>query len=437
MRLRFVLNVCFRFFSREWHKRSEHKQLRNAVFGIALSLVPLILVQEVANGMIEGITRRYLEIGSFHLQVKHYGEPDKKDAEFIESLIEEVEGVKHVIPIKQGLGLVYSEETKQGVTLRGVPADVYDTDEGFQRYFTILRGSFNLKKDEHILLSEETANKLSLSCGDTVKLITAKSLPGRPPILRPSSYTVSGIFTTGYFELDKLSLYISEDQGWRVFSGAGSFFFGIKVHAPYSRKELRNVKEEIGQILPSDWYVYSWRELEGNMYRSLEMTKRILLFIMAMIIIVASVTISSSLIMLVMEKQEEIAIMKSIGAQPGEITMVFLLAGGICGLSGAVLGTLAGLFLSVNINEAVRLLERLINGIIDLLGILLSPIWEGPSVTFRLLDPSYYLTEIPLRLYWPEITGAMAFTIFLSILAATIPAAKAGRTKPLDILRKH
>lgn len=437
MRLRFVLSVCFRFFTREWKQRTEHKQLRNAVLGIALSLVPLILVQEVANGMIEGITRRYLEIGSFHLQVKHYGEPKRDAVQSLESQIMEIGHINHVTPIKQGLGLVYSQEKKQGVTLRGIPNKVYDTDKGFQSYFEIKEGRFDLTEDDSILISRETAETLKLSLGDEVKLITAKTIPGRPPILRPSTYRITGIFTTGYFELDKLSLYISHNQGWRVFTGKGSFFFGIKIDNPYSPQQLESVREEIQKVLPQDWYVYTWRELEGNMYQSLEMTKRILLFIMAMIVVVASVTISSSLIMLVMEKQEEIAIMKSIGAKPGEITLVFLLSGGICGFAGAVLGTLAGLLLSVNINEAVSLLEKGINGVLQGVNYFLYPFIEEPSSEFRLLDPSYYLTDIPLRLYWPEIAGAMAFTILLSVAAASIPAAKAGNTRPLEILRKH
>ncbi|HUX22462.1 MAG TPA: ABC transporter permease, partial [Spirochaetia bacterium] len=135
MRVRASLFFGLRnFWSTEGGKR--RNQLRGAIAGVALSLVPLVVVLEVANGMIEGITARYVEIGTFHLQIRSY--VDLSDAEFQSALdkVNATPGVTEAFPVYSGLGLAYSSTGRTGVSVRALPPSLYANDEGFQKYLS-------------------------------------------------------------------------------------------------------------------------------------------------------------------------------------------------------------------------------------------------------------------------------------------------------------
>ncbi|HUZ16837.1 MAG TPA: FtsX-like permease family protein [Spirochaetia bacterium] len=422
------------FWSGEDGKRVS--QLRGAVIGIALSLVPLVVVLEVANGMIEGITARYVEIGTFHLQVKSF---NSLSAEELDSAAREVRSVKGVVgafPIYSGLGLAYSSAGRTGVAVRALPSDLYSLDTGFRKYMTVTSGSFDLGGLNSVLLSDPVAAKLHAKVGDEIRLLTAKSLPGGGFILRPTLLVVRGTFTTGYNELDSLSIYVSQAMGSRLFTDPGSAFIGVTVNDPYGN--LSAVSWNIKQRMSGEWYVYTWYDIEKPMYKTFETTKNLLLFIMVLIVIVASVNISSSLVMLVIEKRSEIAILKGLGGSPRGISRSFVFAGFIIGVSGTALGLLLGLLAAVNINQVISGIQLAINGAIDLWRLLLSPFThaEMPS-HITLLSSSYYLSTIPIRIDWPEIAIVGMVTVTLATAAAWFPARQASQIKPLEILRRY
>ena len=121
-------------------------------------------------------------------------------------------------------------------------------------------------------MSGQIAEDLGVSTGDRIKVLTAKTFPGRPVILRPTALTVKGIFTTGYRELDAFTLYVNTDQGERLFQDRGALFFGVKMDDPYG--SLQGVLSRIRSLLPGGWYAYMWYELERSMYESLQTTKQ-------------------------------------------------------------------------------------------------------------------------------------------------------------------
>jgi lipoprotein-releasing system permease protein len=146
-----------------------------------------------------------------------------------------------------------------------------------------------------------------------------------------------------------------------------------------------------------------------------------LLFIMAILVLVAAVNVSSATSMLVIERQRDIAVLKTGGASPGNTQAVFLWGSFFTGLAGALIGAAAGLLIGRFINPIIRGLEILVNaGIRDL----------------RLLDPEYYLEEIPIIIDWITVFSIVLFTIGCSVLASWFPARRAGKLKPLEILRR-
>ena len=183
----------------------------------------------------------------------------------------------------------------------------------------------------------------------------------------------------------------------------------------------RKISENFGRYAN----VYRWDQIHTAEFENFSSTKVMLVFVMMLIVLVATVNISSAIVMLVMERQKEIAILKSIGAKPRGITLAFLLASLACGAGGLLFGVPVGIILTVFSNQLVHGLEKLVN--------LFSSIGGGGEV--HLMDPAYYLAEIPVDLPVNQIILIIVSVLFLSLVVSYIPSKKAGKEKPLDILR--
>jgi len=411
--------------------------LLGSVLGIGLSLVPLIVVLEVADGMIEGITRRYLEVGTYHAQVV----PAETDSpEELAKLVEALRlapGVRQVIPEQQGIGLLYTPERRTAVTIRAVPAGLYREDEGFQRYFQLTAGGFDLEGPTAILLGREVSERLGVEVGETVKLLTLATASSGRRIPRVATLSVRGIFSTGYQELDKLWVYVPLETGRRLLAASsGRRFVGLKLEDPFDR--LDRQLQGIARLLPPQARLYSWYSLERANYQSFRTTKTLLLFIMALIVVVATVNISSALVMVVIEKNQEIAILKGMGIPPGKVTLSFVITGLATGLFGALLGLGLGVLISVNINGVIQGIEGALNLAYRAGRLVLQPLLglEDPAVPLKFFDTRFYLEEIPIRVRLGELFAVAAATLGLSALAAYLPARAAARVRPLEVLRK-
>lgn len=431
-----ALFLSLRYLRGKSGTNQTRKRMIGAILGIAVSLIPLVLVMQVAEGMIEGITRRYVEIGTFHLQVKNFTENGESEtSDFIQE-IKTIRGIKTVFPVVEGTALLYSNGGGSGAVVRGLPSDVYEKDDKLRDYLVIKEGEFDLSTDKSVLISSQMADKLRLKPGDPVKMLTGKSIPGRPIILRPVRLTVTGIFTTGYRDLDALSVIIPYRRGERLFQDPGSKSIGIKVENPY--EDLRELVWNINRKSPPGWYVYTWYELEKSMYKSLENTRNLLFFIMALILIVATVNISSTIVMIVIERQRDIALLKSIGSSPVMIRRTFLFTGLWIGIIGTIIGLTAGVLISININEIIAFIEGIINGIrqftLNLVRLGSTNLDGGEGS--RILNPDYYLEKIPIHFKYINLCLISILSTVMSLIAAYFPARRAGRTVPLDILRR-
>jgi len=410
--------------------------LFGSIIGIGLSLIPLVVVLEVADGMIEGITRRYLEVGTYHLQVTLAGNATLESYESLAERLRSNTGITRVIPERQGMGLLYTESERGAVTVRAVPPSLYREDTEFRKFFQVLEGSFDLDSPKAILVGREIARKLGVRVGDPVRLLTMVSTPVGRSLPRVSSFVVTGVFSTGYQELDKLWTYISIRRAERVLPGGSSTtFLGVKVADPFQRidAQLRALEAD----LPEEAQAVSWYDLERANYKSFQTTRALLIFVMALIVAVATINISSSLIMVVIEKTEEIGVLKAMGADPGEITRTFVFTGLCVGFAGVVLGLSLGLVVALNINSILAGAEVFVNWLVFAARKLSSPILPGQSSTpVRLFNAEFYLEEIPIRIKVGELFAVSAASLFLSAMAAFFPARAAGRIKPLEVLRK-
>ena len=152
-----------------------------------------------------------------------------------------------------------------------------------------------------------------------------------------------------------------------------------------------------------------------------------LVTIMMLIVLVASINISSAIVMLVMERRKEIAILKSVGATPSGITFSFILAGFACCFGGVLVGLPIGLLFSIKSNEIIRGIEGILN--------FFTGLFHRSEI--KLMDPAYYLAEIPIDIPFNQIFLVILFTFILGIIVSIIPAKKAGKEKPLELFRKN
>ncbi len=411
------------------------KHIIGAILGIAISLIPLVVVLEVTGGMISGITRRYLEIGTYHLQIRNYVSSLSGQEEEAVKIISKIQGVKTVFPVVQGVGLAYSPEGRTGVSIKALPEDYWEQDKDIHQFLSIVSGSFDLSTADSAMLSRGTAEKLKVKAGDRIKILTAKKLGSRKTLLKPSYFTVKGIFSTGYYELDSLSVYISRDRGLKLFSDPMSHYIGVKIVNPDTN--IEQMAGKIRRVLKHNWFVFTWYDLEKPMYESFKTTQSLLLFIMLLIVLVAAVNISSALIMMVMEKETDVAILKSTGVSGKIITSAYLYSGFAIGFIGTFTGIAAGLLLAVNINELIHGIENLLNILSGLLQFLLTPFSSVSFGKIVLIDSTYYLDHIPVKINFTDIFIIGSASILLSTIAALIPAVRAGRIKPMEVIRRQ
>jgi len=402
--------------------REGGRYLRGAAAGIAVSLIPIIVTLIVADGMIRGIVDRYLELGTGHLQVYNYYESEKLDDAARD--IREMDGVRGAWLEQRSMGILAGSEGRTGASVRAIDPSFW-TETGSAGYLETRAGTAVLETDRDMLLGESIASAIGAQVGDTIRLMTIRSASGgRAP--RVSAFTVRGIVSSGYHELDALWCIITLDGGRRIFSPeSSSSSIIIKIDDPY--KKADDMSYSLYAALGAGYGVYTWQELMRSQYSSYVSTRQLLLFIMALIVIVAAVNVSSATSMLVIERQRDIAVLKVVGADVAGTRGIFLWGSFLTGLTGAICGITLGLLLGVNINHLIRALEKFLS--------FCSGLFHGGEV--KILDPGFYLETIPILIDWTMVFLIGCFTLLCSCIASWIPARRAGKMKPMDLIRKY
>ncbi|MDR0449734.1 MAG: ABC transporter permease [Treponema sp.] len=408
---------------RQGRAREGGRYHRGAATGIALSLVPIVVTLIVADGMIRGITDRYIELGTGHIQAYNYLDPGEIEDSI--ALAASVPGVRGVWPERRGIGVLIGKDGKNGATIRAVDSAFWE-DEGSSRFLVTLEGESFPKTDRDVVLGEGLAAGIGAEVGSPVRIMTIRNTEDGRTIPRMTVFTVRGIVSSGYRVLDSLWCILNWEGGGRALpSEMSSSYLTVKIDDPY--RDADRVARNLAFTLGPGFGVYTWANLQRSQYSSYESTRQLLLFIMALIVIVAAVNVSSATSMLVIERQRDIAVLKAAGASPKDTEKVFLWGSFLTGTAGAVTGIGAGLLLGRFINEAIRGLEKTLS--------FFSGLFRGGAV--KLLDPGYYLETIPITIDWVMVFLIGLFTILCSVAASWIPARRAGRLKPLDLLRKY
>lgn len=429
-------------FPKSDKKSSARRSLFGALFCIGLSIVPLVVVTSITNGMIKGMTERIIGLSSGDLNaylatstkaVKNY-EDFVKYSDYVRT----VEGVVDVYPEIDISALAAGKTYRTGIQIRAVKNDIFSTNEYFKKLFTVEAGDFTKFENEGgkiAIIGKKMSETLELKPGDTFRIITTKNNKGTiTPKL--TSFTVGAVITSGYQELDELWVFVPIETAYSSLSLASASYNVIVYTEDSFSPELVRIQRDVQQIFGRYANVYRCDQINSAEFENFSSTKVMLVFVMMLIVLVASINISSAIVMLVMERKKEIAILKSIGATPAGITISFIITGMACGFGGILIGLPIGLVLSVNANSLLLILEKIVNWFAKI-GYIFRGVSLDEVTQIHLMDPAYYLQNIPVDLPFGQIFLIVAATLLLSMIVSIIPAIKAGKEKPLDILRKN
>jgi lipoprotein-releasing system permease protein len=266
-----------------------------------------------------------------------------------------------------------------------------------------------------VLLGSELASRLGVAAGDSVVMAIAQGTVTPAGVVpRMRRFAVAGVFYSGMYEIDNALALTHLQDAARLFR-LGDRVSGLRltVHEPF-RAPL--VTREVARGLGGGLYVDDWTQRHANFFRSIELTKRMMFFILLLVVAVAAFNIVSTLVMAVKDKQPDIAILRTLGARPASVLAVFATQGTVIGLVGTLMGVALGVLLSVNLEALVHGLERLVHT--------------------RFMDASVYLmSDLPAHIEAGDVTLIAATAFALCCLSTLYPAWRAAKTDPARALR--
>lgn len=416
MRRSWVLFVAGRVLRSS--SRSGGGAAKLAVFGVAAGVATLIVVLAVMNGFQFDTIESILEVNSFHLRVETeqtYAEDGDLDEEV--TALGAVRGVRSAIPSLeiQTLARGFWPEP-QGIVIRAVPADWLERDSGAAKRIEVTVGEFALEVPDGIVLGSELSRALGVRVGDPLRL---SHIPGGGARPREEELTVVGLFRTGYLDLDRNWAFISLETAARSLPSDDSIVIGIKLENRYEDTEVAG---RIETDLPGVGRVVSWREYNKGIFGALRVEKAMMVLLIGLIFVVVAGNIYQLLRRSILERSEDIAILRALGAPPGSLRLVFLLEGALIGVIGTLVGVAVGLFLSENINGIFAVLEALAR--------------LASRQGIRAFSPSYfYIQGVPSRIVPTELFAITLASLVIATAASALATRSVGRRTELELLR--
>ncbi len=400
--------------------------LRAGSWALALGLVPLVLVLSIADGMIEGISLRTIETLLSHQQAWPLTVNPSDD---VEQRLREVPGFRSAFAEQQGYALAYSATARLGINLRGVDRR-WSEDPGVRAYLKAVQGDLEFSGPRTAWVGKEAAARLGLSVGDTIKVLTSRGM-GTVRVPRVSSFRIGAIVTVGYQELDKLWVFVAREEAQRLLDPEESpVFWGIKSNLPLA--DTAGFLEDVRRALGPDWQVESWETTGRSQFLNYQATRWLLLLVMALILVVSAVNISTAMVTLVQQRRQETAVLKALGASAHLIRGQFIVLGLLAGVFGTAVGLGLGVVAAWGINVLMSTVETVFSAFSALRGWLTGT----PGEVWKILDSAYYLETLPVKFDVPLLLLMATGSVALSVVASAVPAWKAARQLPLEVLRR-
>ena len=324
----------------------------------------------------------------------------------------------------------------QPCQLRGVPPDFAGYDPDMAEQLNIVGGEIKLGKRQSILIGVELANYLGVTVGDDIQLISLSG--GEFAAIQPRQmlFTVSGLFKSGYYEYDRGMGFINLETAAEIASNSDTLIYGIKLDNRYNDKAAAARLKTLPFTDSAGKGISSWREYNSSFFGALRMEKIAMMVLVGLIFIVVGGNIYQSLKRTVLEKMEEISLLKSIGASAGAIQRVFIYDGIFIGFFGGITGLLIGLLIAFNINTVFAVFERVSNAVLYVVLQMVNPLIGAGLEEVSIFSPRYYyMSEVPITLPFSEAVLIFLFAFLSSTAAAYFASKRITRIKPSEVLR--
>jgi lipoprotein-releasing system permease protein len=384
-----------------------------AMSGIALGVFTLIVVLSVMNGFERDLGRRILDVVS-HATLE--GDAGRLEAwREIARRTGRAEGVVAVAPFVEGRGMVVAGERSAAVDLRAVLPAAEREVSALERHLSGRGFDELVPGGWRILLGRGLAGKLSVSAGDAVLVVIPQgNVTPAGVIPRMRRFTVAGFVDAGMYEFDQGLALVHLDDARRLFR-LGDSVTGLRYAFDDPGTAAARIRA-IAEGLEGRYYISDWSRRQGNFFRSLQVTKSIMFFVLLLVVAVAAFNIISTLVMVVKEKRADIAILRTLGGSPREMLAIFVTQGSVIGLLGTAIGVGLGLLAAANVTAIAAALERL------------------TGISF--VDPRvYFIAELPSEIRAGDVIVIACVALALGMLATLYPAWRAARTQPADSLR--
>jgi lipoprotein-releasing system permease protein len=385
-----------------------------SLLGITLGMTALITVMSVMNGFQKEVRTRILgvashvQIGSLHGNMSHWQHTAQEAIRH--------PAVEAAAPYVNAQGMLSHNQVVQGVMVRGIMPNMEDKVADFSK--TMVNGELDyLKPGEFgIVIGMDLARMLGTFVGDKIVLISPQGQVTPAGILpRLKQFTVVGIFEVGHSEYDSGLVLIHMFDAQKLYRLENDDVSGVRLKLK-DLFDAPKVVEELPKMLTIDSYISDWTRQHANYFRAIQIEKRMLSLILALIIAVAAFNIVSTLVMAVTDKQSDIAILRTLGASPRSIMKIFIVQGTFIGVFGTILGVTCGMLLAYNVGEVVAFIEQLF------------------SIQF-LSREVYYISTIPTDPQMTDITTVAGTSFILSLLATIYPSYRASKVNPAEALR--
>jgi len=382
-----------------------------SVAGVTIGVMALIVVIAVMSGFEDDLKSRILGVESHVVLMHQTGSFNNFRA--VLNTVQETEGIEAVTPFIYSQVMLRSAHGVSGAVLRGIdPVTAGSVIKGISS--DALKSTQEPKESANddpqspgIILGRELARSLHVLKGDSVYIITPRGMIspiGHVPAMR--RFKVLGYFETGMYEYDGSMAYVRLEEAQKMLR-MGDAISGIEARV-FNIYEAREISKQIIEKLGYPFWVRDWMQMNHNLFSALKLEKTVMFIILALIIMVAAFNIASTLIMMVMEKTKDIAILKAMGASNKSIRKIFVFNGMIIGAIGTFLGTVIG-FVLCGLLEKYKFIE--------------------------LPGDVYYLTTLPVKLDIVDVVIIASSALVICFLATLYPASQASKLDPVEAIR--
>ena len=380
--------------------------------GIVLGVATLIIVMAVMNGFRKELLDKILGLNG-HIVVQPLESPltDWKD---VAERLNRVNGIRLAAPVVDGQALASSPFNASGVFVRGIRAQDLDNVTSIAK--NIKQGSLaGFDEGQGVAIGRRLADQLSLRAGDSVTLVAPRGAitpMGTTPRIKP--YKVAAVFEIGMSEYDASFVFMPLAEAQAYFNRANDVT-AIEVYTANPDK-IDGYRKAVTEAAQRPIFLVDWRQRNSTFFNALQVERNVMFLILTLIVLVAALNIVSGLIMLVKDKGQDIAILRTMGATQGSVMRVFLITGAAIGVVGTLVGFLLGLLICLNIESIRQFISWMTNT--------------------ELFSPElYFLSKLPAEVDVGETAAVVIMALTLSFLATLYPSWRAARLDPIEALR--